>query len=78
MGQPSPPELSPAMSGALLFGADRKGRVDVHETHGAKLARAMRASSDSWNHQPPTDDRNRKASPTNRRSFARRSEAPQC
>jgi hypothetical protein len=48
MGQPSPPELSPAMSGALLFGADRKGRVDVHHTHiglGAELARAMRASS---------------------------------
>jgi hypothetical protein len=48
MGQPSPPELSPAMSGALLFGADRKGRVDVHHTHiglGAELARAMHASS---------------------------------
>jgi hypothetical protein len=55
MGQPSPPELSPAMSGAFLFGAKRKGCVDVHETHGAKLACAMRASFDSSKHQPPTE-----------------------
>src|ERR1700748_2769141 len=27
MGQPSPPELSPAMSGALLFGAVAKGAL---------------------------------------------------
>jgi len=36
IGQSSPPELSPAMSGTLLFGSDRKGRVRPRDSYCAR------------------------------------------